>query len=284
MTSDSSTTPFRSVVVTPAPDGASAVPPALALPVPDEELSAEALEEAYRRALEVADAAAMELEPGGVTDGAPIDSPDGGPADGQPGRVDITPAVGGGAADPPPVATAAERTPAVTPRQVVEALLFVGGQPLTGKRLADLLGGEFTHEHVDVLVDELNSQYEQEGRPYEVRLAEGGYRLQLRPEFERVRDRVYGHGPKDVKLSQDELEVLALVAYQQPVTREIVEQTGKAHAPAVLRQLLRRELISLQRGEGGKDDVTYHTTPRFLQLVGLGSLDDLPLPEDLMFK
>jgi segregation and condensation protein B len=63
-----------------------------------------------------------------------------------------------------------------------------------------------------------------------------------------------------------------------------VEQTGKAHAPAVLRQLLRRELISLQRGEGGKDDVTYHTTPRFLQLFGLGSLDDLPLPEDLMFK
>jgi segregation and condensation protein B len=169
----------------------------------------------------------------------------------------------------------------VTPKQVVEALLFVGGQPLTGKRLADLLGGEFTHDHVDQLIDELNGMYEQEGRPYEVRLGEGGYRLGLRPEFERVRDRVYGYGPKEVKLSQDALEVLALVAYQQPVTREAVEQTGKTNAPAVLRQLLRRELIALHRGDG---DVTYHTTPRFLQLFGLGSLDDLPLPEDLMFK
>jgi segregation and condensation protein B len=130
----------------------------------------------------------------------------------------------------------------------------------------------------------LNDLYGQEGRPYEVRLGEGGYRLELRPEFERVRDRVYGYGPKEVKLSQDALEVLALVAYQQPVTREIVEQTGKTNAPALLRQLLQRELISLRRGDGGKDDVTYRTTPRFLQLFGLGSLDDLPLPEDLMFK
>jgi segregation and condensation protein B len=95
---------------------------------------------------------------------------------------------------------------------------------------------------------------------------------------------VYGLGPKDVKLSQDALEVLALVAYQQPVTRVDVEATGKPNAAALLRQLLRRELIRLERGDGSADDVRYFTTSRFLQLFGLASLDDLPRAEDVVFK
>jgi segregation and condensation protein B len=172
----------------------------------------------------------------------------------------------------------------VLPRQVVEALLFVGGQALTGKRLADLLGDGFAAEHVEEMIAGLNEQYTRENRPYEVRLSEGGYRMVLRAEFERVRHRVYGLGPKDVKLSQDALEVLALVAYQQPVTRVDVEATGKPNAAALLRQLLRRELIRLERGDGSADDVRYFTTSRFLQLFGLASLDDLPRAEDVVFK
>ena len=52
----------------------------------------------------------------------------------------------------------------------------------------------------------------------------------------------------------------------------------------MLRQLLRRELIGLTRGEGGPKDIRYHTTPRFLQLFGLGSLNDLPRSEDVAVK
>lgn len=273
--SDTVAPPFRTVIAAPGGDADAAWNVAES-GAPDDGWDSEALEAAYLRALavaEVADAVQAEWapeEPHAASEVEPKSSP---------GTVETvaTPA-------PESVPEPSPAPPGVTPRQVVEALLFVGGQPLTGKRLADLLGGGFTHEQVDELIDELNSHYTRQGRPYEVRLGEGGYRLALRPEFERVRERVYGYGPREVKLSQDALEVLALVAYQQPVSREMVEQTGKPNASAVLRQLLQRELISLQRGDGGKDDVTYRTTPRFLQLFGLGSLDDLPLPEDLMFK
>jgi segregation and condensation protein B len=273
--SDTVDTPFRTVIAGPDAD-ADAAWNVAETGAPDDEWDSEALEAAYLRALEaaeVAEAVQVEWPPAEPRDASDVESTS------SPGTVETvaTPAPES-APEPSPAA------PGVTPRQVVEALLFVGGQPLTGKRLADLLGGGFTHEQVDELIDELNSHYARQARPYEVRLGEGGYRLALRPEFERVRERVYGYGPREVKLSQDALEILALVAYQQPVTREIVEQTGKSNASAVLRQLLQRELIALQRGDGGKDDVTYHTTPRFLQLFGLGSLDDLPLPEDLMFK
>lgn len=174
--------------------------------------------------------------------------------------------------------------PRITPRQIVEAALFVGGAPLTTRKLLYALRGDFDHSFVEDLIDDLNRQYAEEGRPYEIRLGEGGYRLTLRYEFERVRNRVYGFGPKEVKLSQEALEVLALVAYRQPITKQQVEDFGKKNAGGVLRQLLRRELISIERGQGNRKDVKYHTTARFLSVFGLRNLEELPQAEDLDFK
>lgn len=171
----------------------------------------------------------------------------------------------------------------ITARQVVEALMFVGGGPVTGKQMAELLGGE-SHEYVDELVESLNTMYLNQARPYEVRLVEGGYQLALRPEYDRVRNRVFGLGPREVKLSQDALELLALVAYQQPITKAEIDELGKPNASTILRQLLRRELLVLERDDEDAKTVAYRTTPRFLEVFGLKSLDDLPQVEDLMFR
>lgn len=173
-----------------------------------------------------------------------------------------------------------------TPRQIVEAALFVGGMPLTARKLAGLLRGDYTPEFVESAIQDLNTQYASEGRPYEIQFGEGGYRLALREDFDRVRNRVFGLGPKEVKLSQEALEVLALVAYQQPISRETIEKTGKQNAGSTLRQLLRRELITIERdGAGGKgNEVNYRTSPRFLQVFGLGDLDELPQAEELDLK
>lgn len=172
----------------------------------------------------------------------------------------------------------------VTPMQVIEAALFVGGGPLTAKKICHLARGSFDAAFVEQAIDDLNERYVAEGRPYEIRLGEGGYRLELRAEYEKLRQRVYGAGPREVKLSQDVLEVLALVAYQQPVTQPQIESHGKQNAGSLLRQLIRRDLIAIHRGDGGRKDVRYHTTPRFLTVFGLGSLDELPQPDDLARK
>jgi segregation and condensation protein B len=243
----------------------------------DEAWSADDLEAAYQRALAAAEMAEI-LLPAEVagTENAPIQPVDHARAfDAEAGT-----AVREGAASSAAVETA---RPSATPRQVLEALLFVGGEPLTGKRLADLLGGGFNHDQVDELIAEINRRYFDEGRPYEVRLAEGGYRLELLSEFEPVRSRVYGQGPRDVKLSQDVLEVLAFIAYRQPIDQIGIEETGKSNAGAILRQLLRRELISLER-VGDDEPIRYRTTRRFLELFGLRDIEDLPQPDDLMFK
>ena len=172
--------------------------------------------------------------------------------------------------------------PTVTSRQVLEALLFVGGMTLPSRKLADVLSGSTRCEDVLLLIDELNALYDTECRPYRIELAEGGYRLQLRSEFEKVRHRVYGFGPREVKLSQEVIEILAFIAYSQPVSEAELDGLGREGTSSVIRQLLRRELIQLKRGD--QTEIQYETAPRFLELFGLRSMHDLPLPGDFAFK
>jgi len=181
-------------------------------------------------------------------------------------------------------ASAKKQETRIPPRQILEAALFVGGKPLTTKKLCSLLNDEYSSSYVDDLLDDLNRQYNEEARPYEIRMEEGGYRLILRHDFERIRNRVYGFGPKEVKLSQDALEVLALIAYRQPITKEDIIAAGKDKAAGILRQLLRRELIAIEREEDKKAEVKYITTARFLQVFGLGNIEELPYSESLSHK
>lgn len=181
-------------------------------------------------------------------------------------------------------APAAQRTaePTLQTQHVLEAFLFVGQEALTAERLQELLGGRTTIEAVERDLEQLNATYRQQGRPYEIVLGDAGYALKLTAEFEPVRQRVHGQGPKEVKLTQDALEVLALIAYKQPVTREALGETGKANVGDMLRQLLRRQLIELRRNDDHVEE--FRTTQRFLELFALRSLHDLPRAVDFQFK
>ena len=182
-------------------------------------------------------------------------------------------------AAPAPVDT----SPRVTPRQILEAALFVGGVELTAEKLAGVLKGEFTPEFVVRTLNDLTRRYAAENRPYEIRCEENLYRLALRSEYELLRRRVFGLGPKEVKLTQEALEILSLVAYRQPISREKIEATREGNAGNVLRQLVRRQLVAVTR-DAESDEVRYATTPRFLEVFGVSSLDELPRAEDLNFK
>jgi segregation and condensation protein B len=178
----------------------------------------------------------------------------------------------------------APKSGTVTPREILEALLFVGGEPLTTRKLIGVLRDEFTAEFIESQIDGLNAQYTREGRPYEIRLAEGGYRMTLREDFERIRRKTYGLGPKEVKLSQEAIEVLAVIAYHQPLTAAEIDQLGKPGSSGVVRQLLRRELVAVERNTGKSRDLTYRTTPRFLSLFGIRNLNELPRHEQVAYK
>jgi segregation and condensation protein B len=189
---------------------------------------------------------------------------------------------------PPPEVTppAPSRSPAAEARaeappplvRIVEAMLFVGGAPLTAVRACEAVRG-LTPDEFHQTIDALNRAYRAQGRPYTIQLQEHGHVLALRPRYVGIHERLYG-GPREARLSQAAVDVLGLVAYQQPATRQEIDSLRGADSGAVLRQLVRHGLVALQRGEDGKE-VRYVTTQRFLELFNLRSLEDLPQTQDL---
>jgi segregation and condensation protein B len=177
-----------------------------------------------------------------------------------------------------PALTADEASPPPLER-ILEALLFVGGAPLTAARACETVRG-LSPEQFAEGVARLNRDYRAQGRPYRILLREQGYELALRPGFRAVHDRLHG-ASREARLSQPALDTLALVAYRQPVTRHEVDSLRGADSLALLRQLVRLGLVSVQRGDPAQKEVTYGTTARFLRLFRLRNLDDLPRMQDL---
>jgi len=165
----------------------------------------------------------------------------------------------------------------VTPRSIVEAILFVGhpaGQPLTSQQIASLMRGVRPAE-IDEIVDELNEEYSSVGAPYTIVSCGAGYQMALRPQFSGLRATLYGR-IKEAKLSQAAIDVLAIVAYRQPITAEAVDQLRGKPSGSILTQLVRRNLLRLERPEQREGKPAYRTTDRFLDLFGLDSLAELP--------
>jgi segregation and condensation protein B len=161
-------------------------------------------------------------------------------------------------------------------------MLFVGrpdNGPMSARELAAAMRGVSPKE-VGKAIEELNGIYDADQAPYRVEQSRGGYRLILRPEFERMRDKFYGR-VKEARLSPAALEVLSLLAYNQPATSQQLDALRGSPCGAALATLVRRKLVRVERSGGRGQPQLYATTERFLQLFGLESLQSLPRSEEL---
>jgi segregation and condensation protein B len=165
----------------------------------------------------------------------------------------------------------------VSPRSILEAMLFVGhpdNRPITSREVAALMRGVRPQE-IDDLVMELNAHYDETAATYHVVSRDEGYVLELRPEFDSIRERFYGK-VKSAKLTPAAVDVLAIVAYNQPLTKKDVNDARNKSSGALLNQLVKRELLRIERTDTKPRVTTYHTTDRFLEIFGIGNLDELP--------
>jgi len=168
----------------------------------------------------------------------------------------------------------------VSPLSIFEALLFVGrpdGTPLTGRTVAGLMRG-VRPEEVPDLAAELSRRYRANDCPYDVVARGDGWLLRLRPDFVNFGG-VLEQRTRTVRLDAEALDVLAVVAWNQPVPRDRLVELGCDARPAVLRLLVRRGLLELRHPPAGDESPpTYHTTGRFLEVFRLDRLEDLPDP------
>jgi segregation and condensation protein B len=187
------------------------------------------------------------------------------------------------AEEPLPVIRGEDETACeITPRSILEAILFVGhptGEPLTSERIAGLMRGVRPAE-IDDLVRELNEQYEAEGAPYTIVSIAAGYQLGLKPEFNPLRDHFYGR-IREARLSQAAIDVLAIVAYHQPIGSDEIDRLRAKPTGGILSQLVRRDLLLVERPAEKKEKPVYRTTARFLDLFGLADLSELPRSQEI---
>lgn len=160
----------------------------------------------------------------------------------------------------------------------LEAMLFAAGEPVEIDKAASVL--EIETDEAAALADNLQKEYEK--RNGGVRILKLGDSYQMCSAKEYINHiRALLELKKNTPLSQAALEVLAIVAYNQPVTKAFIEQVRGVDCSGVLRSLNEKELIE-ERGRldlPGKP-LLYGTTNNFLRCFTLQSLDDLPeLPE-----
>jgi segregation and condensation protein B len=162
----------------------------------------------------------------------------------------------------------------------VEALLFVSDAALSARRLAQLAMLADSAQAAQI-VEQLNAAYDRDRSAYRVERAANGYLLLTRPVFAHWLGRVH-HRQADTKVSPSALETLTVVAYRQPITRAEIEAVRGVQCAEMLKQLLERGLVRI----AGEDNslgrpYLYETTRQFLEIFGLGSLDELPLADRL---
>ncbi|MEO0005514.1 MAG: SMC-Scp complex subunit ScpB [candidate division WOR-3 bacterium] len=163
--------------------------------------------------------------------------------------------------------------------KVVEALLFAADGPLTLARLAEITSTP--DEQIRQAIDNLNNSYAATGRSFRISRVAQGFQLYTLPEYADWIRKLYQH-TRIQRLSTAALEVLAIVAYKQPVTRPEIEQLRGVDCSGPLLTLLERGLIvTAGRAHRPGNPFLYRTTKEFLRYFGLESLDDLPSLEEL---
>lgn len=166
----------------------------------------------------------------------------------------------------------------------VESILFASGEPIEAQKLAQTL--ETDVQTVEDVIDGLNEYYSDDQRGFEIVKLDGSYQMTTRAFYSEITRRALDHR-RNTPLSGAALEILAVVAYNQPVTKGYIEQIRGVDCFYGINSLVEKGLIE----ERGRLDAPgrprlYGTTPDFLRCFGISSLNELPelsridLPEE----
>lgn len=159
-------------------------------------------------------------------------------------------------------------------KSAVEALLFASGDPVTAEKLAEAIGVDA--QMVEKQLIELRDEYDLQDRGVCLLRLEDRWQLASRPEYGDMVKKLLDNR-RNVPLSPAALEVLAIVAYNQPVSRGFIEQVRGVDSNSIVSKMIDKGLIE----EAGRlnlpgHPISFRTTDVFLRTFGLRSLEDLP--------
>ncbi len=156
----------------------------------------------------------------------------------------------------------------------IEAVLFAAGDAVELERLADIV--DVDKKSLREILKKMMDEYSYERRGIHIIRMEDSYQLCTRGEFSEYVSRL-AEPPKMMNLSNAALEVLAIVAYKQPVTKSSIEHIRGVNCDYIVNRLIERNFIE----EKGRLDapgrpILFGTTQHFLRIFGVSELEDLP--------
>jgi len=163
---------------------------------------------------------------------------------------------------------------------IILSVLFAAEEPVSIRKLTSIVG-DTTGDEVRNVLDAWRDRFDKEAWSIRLEQVAGGYQLATRPDYAPYVSRLYS-GRRKFRLSKAGMEVLAIVAYKQPITRAEVENVRGVGCGGVITNLMERSLVKIT----GKARVLgapflYGTTEEFLEYLGLNALRDLPSLEEL---
>jgi len=157
---------------------------------------------------------------------------------------------------------------------IIEAVLFASGDPVPLDKLAEIIGHD--RKTTKMIMSNLVYKYQNSPRGIMIRQIDDGYQLCTKPEMDEYIQKLETVRKRQ-GLTPAAYETLAIIAYNQPVTRAYIEQIRGVNSDSVIMKLVERNLIR----EAGRDDAPgkpklYETTEEFLRVFGFSSIKDLP--------
>ncbi|MGD0821077.1 MAG: SMC-Scp complex subunit ScpB [Desulfomonilia bacterium] len=152
-------------------------------------------------------------------------------------------------------------------REIIEALIFSSGSALTVKDIIRILPGS-SREEIERYIEELNGIYEASNRSFRIHLVATGYMFVTLPEYAPYLRQLV----TPVKLTSASIEVLAVIAYKGPCSKQTIDGIRGVDSTSSLKQLIKHQLIDIKPGK----PMLYYITEKFLEVFGLTSLSELP--------
>lgn len=166
-------------------------------------------------------------------------------------------------------------------KAVLEGLLFVVGEDgLTIEQIVDVL--EIDEENAKALIMELKKDYEDDSRGLRIDFLGNRFKITTKFEHKAYYQKLI-ENPETNFLSQAALETLAIIAYNEPITRVQVDTIRGVGSTSIIRKLVAKGFIKeCGRSEIPGRPILYETTSEFLDYFGLSSIEDLPNIEELI--
>ena len=175
-------------------------------------------------------------------------------------------------------------TPAVSVevKKKVEALLFVHDRPISSRDICQIIGDDTERTQVDMALQALQREFVLADKPFELNAVAGGWQLLTRPEYSPMIKKLVEVHRRET-LSKAQLETLAVVAYNQPITRFDIESIRGVGCSPVLKVLQERDYIRVTgRADRLGAPVLYGTTKQFLDTFGMKDIQELPERDDII--